>query len=278
MAVEHLGSGVTVSFGESGQGVPLLLVHGSPGEGGSWRRVTKQLPASLRAITLDRPGYGASPPIAVTREQRSAKVGAIVAELAGRLGGPAVLCGHSYGGNVALHAALAKPDAFSSVILLEPVLMRALTLAGDHETYAEAQSFFSDYVFSVRSGKPQAVGDMIDYWFGAGAFAALPPPVQTYLDGTAARGADDVEATFAEAFTRDDLATLHMPVTVAYGVASPPVAPRAAHALGTLLPRARVRPIADATHGMLDSHPADLARIIAEAAIATGQLAPSPRP
>jgi pimeloyl-ACP methyl ester carboxylesterase len=47
-----------LNYGEAGSGLPLILVHGSPGEGRAWGRVVKHLPPNTRALVPDLPGYG----------------------------------------------------------------------------------------------------------------------------------------------------------------------------------------------------------------------------
>jgi pimeloyl-ACP methyl ester carboxylesterase len=172
------------------------------------------------------------------------------------------MCGHSYGGNVALHAALAQRERVKGLLLLEPVFMRGLDLAGERAVLQETHAFFSSYTDRVAGGDPEAVSLMIDFWFGSGAFPKLPAPVQDFLRGAAAKNAEDVKASFAEVITRAPLASFDRPVVIAYGGASPPVAPAIANALTKLLPKTELHAIPDATHGMLDSHAEPVARLI----------------
>lgn len=259
-----LDSGATVAYGAAGDGAPLVLVHGSPGEGRSWGRVAKQLGGGLKILTPDLPGYGGSTeiPADTAPEARTAAMAAAVSAVVRAAGSPVWLCGHSYGGNVAIHAAAADPASVRGLVLLEPVFFRALGLAGDEATAAPATAHFRDYVGRVRGGEPEAVRHMIDYWFGAGAFAAMPPPVRQFLSGAAPRNAIDVEASLADALPLERLRTLTMPVAIAFGGASPPVAPAIARALGGLLSTATVEAIDGATHGMVDGHPAEVAAIL----------------
>ena len=165
---------------------------------------------------------------------------------------PVVLCGHSYGGNVSLHAALKASKAVDALALFEPVFLHALRLTGRDDLYGEAMSFFAAYADKVLDGSPEEVSSMIAYWFGDGAFEKLPPSVQEFLVATAHKNALDVRASFAETLTAEDLSTFEKPVNVLFGGKSPPVAPAIAAALSTLLPQARLEKIDGATHGMLD--------------------------
>jgi len=104
-----------------GTGPPVVMVHGSA-QGGRvsgqdyWRY---QLPLADRGWELvlpSRPGHGPSP----TRGPEDLEVDAVwVAEL---LGDGAHLVGHSYGAAIAMCAAGLRPEAVSSLTLVEPPL------------------------------------------------------------------------------------------------------------------------------------------------------------
>jgi pimeloyl-ACP methyl ester carboxylesterase len=259
-----LGSGSTVTYGDAGSGMPLVLVHGSPGEGRSWSRVVRALGDGLRILMPDLPGYGRSAPLADTLAPaaRTAAMAEAIGAVIHRCTAPVLLCGHSYGGNVVLHAAAANADRVRGIVLLEPVFFRALALSGDTATLRSATAYFGDYVRQVDAGDFAAVRLMIDYWFGTGAYGHLPDPVREFLVGAAAKNARDVAASLAESLPRAALAALQVPAIVACGSRSPPVAMAIARALADLLPDAAVDTIDGATHGMLDSHPDQVAGMI----------------
>ncbi|HZU81231.1 MAG TPA: alpha/beta hydrolase [Acidimicrobiales bacterium] len=96
----------------------VILVHGSLDRASSFARVVRRLP-DLHVVTYDRRGYNHS------RAPGAAPVDLAghVEDLLGLVGqGPAVAVGHSYGGDVALGAALAAPDAVTAVAAYEPPL------------------------------------------------------------------------------------------------------------------------------------------------------------
>jgi pimeloyl-ACP methyl ester carboxylesterase len=262
MARLTLPGGARLAYREAGSGAPLILVHGSPGDGRSWFRVVPRLTERHRVLMPDLPGYGGSDPPPGGASERTSAMGAAIGKLIEACSEPVRLFGHSYGGNVALHAALKHPDRVDSLALFEPVFFRALDLAGDVRMLEPAERFFAAYADRVADGEPAAVGEMIDYWFGPGAFTRLPASVQSFLTGAAAKNGLDVRAAFAEQITAGQLAGYAKPVLVACGSASPPVAPAIAKALVALMPLARLHPIPAAGHGMLDSHPDAVADLI----------------
>ena len=76
----------------------IVLLHGQPGSAADWQQLADQLPAELRIMALDRPGYGDSrqPAGGFAFNAR-----AVLAELDARGIERAVLAGPSYGGGVA---------------------------------------------------------------------------------------------------------------------------------------------------------------------------------
>jgi len=260
-----LPDGRKLAYREEGSGPPLILVHGSPGEGSSWRRVVPHLKDRFRTICPDLPGYGGSDHLEVDEPAgRMDAMGAVVARLVESMGEPVRLVGHSFGGNIALQAALqVRPDAVGRIVLLEPVYFRALQLTGDDAALGPAATHFEDYARRATAGEPEVVRLMIDYWFGEGAFARMPDPVRGYLSASAARNAIDVRSTFLGTSTAADLAALRQPVKIVDGATSQDVVRSIGKALVKLLPNARMEGLAGANHGMLDTHPEAVARLIA---------------
>ena len=265
MPTLELADGRKLAYREEGSGPPLVLVHGSPGEGRSWGRVVPHLKERFRTICPDLPGYGGSDRLQVDEPAgRMAAMGAAVAHLVEAMAAPVHLVGHSFGGNIALQAALQVPaDAIERIVLFEPVYFRALQLTGDDAALKPAAAYFEDYSRRAMAGEPQAVRLMIDYWFGEGAFARLPAAVRGYLGAFAALNALDVRSTFVGTSTASDLAALRRPVLIVDGETSQEVVRSIARALVKLLPNARMEGLAGANHGMLDTHPEAVARLIA---------------
>jgi pimeloyl-ACP methyl ester carboxylesterase len=262
-SVLTLRSGRALHYGKTGSGPPLILLHGSPGSGRAWARVIKHLPSEMRILTPDLPGYGESDPLAQRTPQRTAAVAGAIVELIDDCAEPVWLCGHSYGGNVALHAALHCRERIMGLALIEPVLMRALDLACQTAARNDAEAFFTTYLVRAELAEPDAIGLMIDFWTGQGAYASLTAKQKYFLNEAMAKNAQDVRASFAESITADELRSFDRPVGISFGDASPALAGLIATALAALLPRADVSIIPQATHAMLDTHPADVAAFIA---------------
>ena len=94
------------------------------------------------------------------------------------------LVGHSYGGGVALHAALARPDQIASMALYEPSAFHLLRQMGwpGALAYAEIAGVAGSVCQGVVTGAYRgAVQAFIDYWNGPGAWDAMRPAAQNAL-------------------------------------------------------------------------------------------------
>lgn len=264
MPTLELPDGKKLSYRDEGNGAPCVLVHGSPGDSRSWARVAPHLRERFRVLAVDLPGYGGSDGVPDAPVGRAALMGAAVARLAESVGVPVRLAGHSYGGVVAMQAALqATPGTIEALVLFEPVFFRALQIIDDREALDPAAAYFEEYAGRAAAGESGVVRLMIDYWFGDGAFARMPDPVRGYLDVNAPRNALDVRSSFSDTATAEQLASFTPPVHVICGDRSPGIVRAIGRGMLQLLPNARLDALAGANHGMLDSHPEAVASLIA---------------
>ena len=119
----------------------VFLVHGSLDRATSFSRVVRRLPEHP-VVSYDRRGYNRS---------RGLPVGTLadhVADLVELVGaGPAVVVGHSFGGDVAMGAALAAPEAVVGVAAYEPPMpwldwWPRRARSGDEDPGRFAEAFF----------------------------------------------------------------------------------------------------------------------------------------
>jgi len=147
---------VPTSFGEipvtvtqRGQGRPVLLLHGGAGldsVAGFAALLAGRLPAQV--LTPVHPGFGGTPRPAALDSPR--KLGELYRNLLGQLGLTRVTgVGSSVGGWIAVEAALAAPDRFARLILLDAV---GLDSAG--HPVADYFSMTLDQVFDVSFAHP----------------------------------------------------------------------------------------------------------------------------
>ena len=125
----HLAERVETSAGEvaagvSGDGMPLVLVHGWPWSSYAWHRVIPELAMRYRVHWYDMPGYGQSDKRSNQRTSLDVQ-GEIFSEMLTywNLDRPAVVA-HDIGGATTLRAHLLHGCEFSAYMLMNVVAMR----------------------------------------------------------------------------------------------------------------------------------------------------------
>ncbi|MEP6640129.1 MAG: alpha/beta fold hydrolase, partial [Chloroflexota bacterium] len=111
--------GTTIAATSSGEGPPLILVHGATADHTAFRVVGPRLAHTFTVHAIDRRGRGESgdgPKYAIEREFED--VAAVAERLANDAGIPVDVFGHSYGGRCALGAALLT-DSIRRVVSYE---------------------------------------------------------------------------------------------------------------------------------------------------------------
>jgi pimeloyl-ACP methyl ester carboxylesterase len=247
---------------EYGAGPPLVLIHGSPANGKTWKAVGDLLSNRFRVIAPTLPDHevNARPSPSPMRTEDMAQA---VEQVIGERDRPIRLAAHSFGSNVALAIALGGRVAIDWLVLFEPVTMKILPVAGEDMAFAAAKSAFDSYVERFRRGEPWALETMIEFWFGPGGFDRMPAPVQDYLIERTEVNVRDVGANFGEQYSPEVLRDLQVPTTIVLGGASPAITGTIANAMASALGNASTKIIDGATHAMLVTHPENISAAIA---------------
>ncbi|MHB0856246.1 MAG: alpha/beta fold hydrolase [Anaerolineae bacterium] len=117
--------GTRIAFWRSGEGPPLLLVHGATADHTTtWRYVRAELERRYTVYAMDRRGRGGSGDSPAYDLQREAED---VAAIVDSVGEPVNVLGHSYGGLCSLEAALLTAH-IRRLILYEGVALRGADL------------------------------------------------------------------------------------------------------------------------------------------------------
>src|SRR6266542_1591940 len=155
MSVSAIQSGRwRVGFEASGAGEPVILVHSSVSGRQQWRSLTGELASRFQVVAVDLFGYGESSSWPPRRPQTLTDQTELVLGLLQHLGRrPLALVGHSFGGAVAMKAALRLGTDLAGLVLLDPNPFYLLAMYG--RAAADAERF-------------------ADYWNGAGTWAAMP--------------------------------------------------------------------------------------------------------
>ncbi len=115
----RLEDGQVIQLIDRGEGVPLVFIHGLPGQASDFSACIAALSSDYRCIAYDRPGYAASMPLAAGRGAGIAHNVKDLLDLLDRLSVErAVLIGWSYGGHIAVQTAVEHPERVSGLIML----------------------------------------------------------------------------------------------------------------------------------------------------------------
>ena len=175
------------------------------------------------------------------------------------------LVGHSYGGGVALHVALARPDRIASMALYEPSAFHLLRQMGAAEAYAEIAGVARRMCQSIVTGDyRRGVAAFVDYWNGPGAWKAMRPDVQNALIRWAPKGPLEFQALIDNPTPASAYRALEFPVLILRGEHAPMPARVIAERLLELLSNSRLTVVDCAGHMGPLTHAPEVSRLIVE--------------
>ena len=116
-------NGLTISYGEAGEGSALVLLHAAGSTGAQWRGVLGELDDRYHTLTPDLWGHGRTSfwpdPNTLLHDDQADLVKRILEEVGVE---SFDLVGHSYGGGTAIRFVLDHPEMVRSLILIEPMV------------------------------------------------------------------------------------------------------------------------------------------------------------
>jgi pimeloyl-ACP methyl ester carboxylesterase len=234
-----------------------VCVHSSASSGRQWGALQRHLADGHRVLAPDLYGSGDSPRWTGDRELTLADEVALLEPALQAAGRPFHLVGHSYGGVVALRAALDDPGRIRSLVLIEPVMF-GLLVADDPDQPAtrEIISVRDDTGAAIERGALDSAAErFIDYWMGPGSLARMPPGRRA----SAAEAMRDVQqewsALFAETTPLAAYSALDVPTLFLIGSQSPASARRVTALLAATLPRMTVTELDGVGHMSPVTHP-----------------------
>jgi len=158
-------------FAEDGAGPPLIAIHGSMSSHRQWQSLADRLRHRHRLIVPDllMCDPGSRNLGAFTFANDCAFIGQLI-----DLNPGAHLLGHSYGGVVAIKAALAQRDKLASLILMEPSCFHLLRQEKQPEYLEVVRLRDEPREMEARGDVTQAARAFIEYWIGPAAWDAMP--------------------------------------------------------------------------------------------------------
>jgi len=251
-----------IDYSESGNGPTVLFVPGSYSTPAAWKPMQRLLAPQWRFVATSLCGYGQT---AETRRLGDAGMAhelRVLEAVAQRAPGPVHLVGHSFGGTVALAAALGGRVQVASLALFEANPLALLHHHGHRDLHQATRRMSAAFEQAVSSGEHDAPGRIIDFWGGAGAFATMPTPVQDYCRQTAPANVLDWHTDFGFDFSGADLARLDLPVLLVRGAHANPAMVAMTEVLAAHLPQVQAAVVAGASHFLINTHPQDCAALL----------------
>ena len=111
--------GVKIHYASLGKGDPIVMIHGFPDFWYSWRHQMEALSADYQVVAIDQRGYNKSDKPKGVDQYSLDYLASDVAAVVKALGkNKAIICGHDWGGMVAWHVAMTKPEITERLIIL----------------------------------------------------------------------------------------------------------------------------------------------------------------
>jgi pimeloyl-ACP methyl ester carboxylesterase len=263
---------VTLAVIDRGEGPTVVLLHGQPGSGSSWRPVLDRLAVDHRVLAPDRPGYAATPGEATGL---AGNADAVAELLLARSPGKATIVAHSWSGGVAVLLADRYPDLVSGLVLVGAActpdslnaLDRLLTVPGVADVLTVAGLIGIGWLFPrLRPLAFHAPRNTRDW------LAASLPDLGVTGDEHGVRGRSRRTFLIEQRSLVDDLptvatllGTVSVPVEVATGAWDLVVPPKASATLARAVPGAALTVIPRAGHFVARDDPDALVGVVRRA-------------
>ena len=139
-------------YDERGAGKVIILVHAATQSGKQWYDLISHMSKSFRYLLPDLYGCGKTKAWPSNRPLSIDDEAEIILTLLDQVKTQVHLIGHSYGGAVALRAALKAKTKISSLSLIEPGGLPLLKEAGYTNEYSEYNHVMTNFFSAVNRG------------------------------------------------------------------------------------------------------------------------------
>lgn len=234
----------------AGRGAPIVALHSSGASSRQWTHLRNTLGRRVELVAPDFHGHGAGPAWHGASEDIVAADTALAIRALDALGRPVHLVGHSYGGAIALHAALRRPGRVLTLALYEPVAFDLLLgYNARHAAAVEIVTVGGSIARRVARGDLAAAAErFVSYWSGDEAWAAMNPQARAALAARMREIAGHFRGLFAEPRPLSALQRLACPVMLVTGARMHRPVRRIVELLGAWLPDAAMARLTGAGH------------------------------
>jgi pimeloyl-ACP methyl ester carboxylesterase len=244
-------------FREAGSGPAVVCVHSNASSSGQWRTLMDLLAPRFRVLTPDSYGSGKSPEWPSDRVITLRDEVALIEPVLARAGAPLALVGHSYGGAVALVAAIANPARVQAMALFEPTLFSLLEAQSPSSNEADGiRNAVANASIALDAGNPgDAARHFIDYWMWPGSWDQTPEQRKPAIAASVKNVRRWAHALITEPTALEQFRSLDIPVLYMVGKRSTASAHGVARLLTSALPRVEVVEFGDLGHMGPITHP-----------------------
>lgn len=245
-----------------GAGAPLLFIHGSAASRATWTLQLHDLADRFTMVAYDR-RIGSR----ITTEAHARDAAAVMQRELGER--PALVCGSSYGGVVALELALAAPERVAGLVLCEPPLPPGPLVPSQPPGFMCAFE-----ALAATAGGERAAEMFLRSVLGDGHFEKIPGRFRRDLCATWRQIRSDAFSLGSYRVDLDRIAAIDRPALLLGGDRSPPIYQPALDALERALPRARRATVTGAGHSMHIDAWRGFGALLRQFAAAIGHRAP----
>lgn len=247
--------GQIVHAEQSGEGEPVVLLHGFGASAYSWRKVIPALARGHRVVAIDLNGFGYTQrpkdAASYTREGQAK----LVLDTLDALGiARAHFVGHSYGGGITLYLASRHPERFRSMVLVDS---SAPTYANDRRSPAARLRLLDALYVRAVALRPGAVRKALlrSFWDDS---KVTPGLVRAYADRVAVEGVGDAFYGLtapAPPGAPVELEKIAIPSLVVWGDHDELIAPAAGRQAAARLPHSKFVLIENCGHLPMEEQP-----------------------
>lgn len=244
-------------FREAGAGPGVVCLHSNASGSAQWRTLMERLAPKFRVLAPDAYGAGKGPAWPADRPVTLRDEVALIEPVFAMAGNSFALVGHSYGGAVALIAAIDRPQRVRALALYEPTLFALLEAESPSPNEADGiRNAVAAAGAALDAGDPDRAAEcFIDFWMGKGAWARTPEARKGPIASAVANVRGWKSALFDEPTPLQAFAVLDIPVLYMTGKDSPASSLGVARLLRKTLPRIEVIEFAGLGHMGPITHP-----------------------